>query len=303
MKTILILGNKGMLGATLEKYFNLQGDKYNVRGLNRSSFDATKLQLYDNIDFSVYDYVINCIGVTSGIIKRDREEESFEEHLTHPTHEVIQVNSVLPWWLTTKTRNLIHISTDCVFKPDNYCEAYGIYSESYATDLYGMTKRLGEVRFNGMTLRCSFIGPSLNGDGVGLFDWLVRESKKKRAFIYGYTNHYWNGITSLHLARFINKIIDNEDSFDYGIHHLYSPEKITKYDLCCMVNEVFDLNLHISKYDDCEGSRSNYTNRCLSNLNMYGFPEEEISKISELMNKSLKSQLIELKEFIKENYK
>ena len=35
-----------------------------------------------------------------------------------------------------------------------------------------------------------------------------------------------------------------------GVKHIYSPDTITKYDLCCYVNKIYGLNIEIEKHED-----------------------------------------------------
>jgi len=275
-RVVLILGNRGMLGSMLEKYFNLQSDKYNIHVLNRSSFNATKLYLYEDIDFSKYDYVINCMGITKGIIEGRSNKKVTEE-------EVIQVNSILPWWLARKTKKIIHISTDCIFSGNKEVDKmYNCYDIPDANDLYGLSKRLGEPK-NCMVIRSSFVGPSIKGEGVCLFDWLVQN---KGQIIDGYDNHYWNGITTLQLAKYLYNIIDN-NRYKVGIYHLSSPDDYTKYELCKCISDIFDLKLIVNK-----NIKTLTINRCLVDT------EYSIMKAI-----PIKQQLIELKEFMEKYYK
>jgi len=72
-------------------------------------------------------------------------------------------------------------------------------------DIYGKTKSLGEVKAkNFYNIRTSMIGPEKKSK-VSIFEWFL--SQKKNAVIKGYTNHYWNGITTLHFAKLCYAII------------------------------------------------------------------------------------------------
>jgi dTDP-4-dehydrorhamnose reductase len=65
------------------------------------------------------------------------------------------------------------MSTDCVFTGSK-----GMYTEEDVTDaqdLYGVSKRLGEVDYpNAITLRTSIIGHELNGNR-SLIDWFLSQ--------------------------------------------------------------------------------------------------------------------------------
>jgi len=62
--------------------------------------------------------------------------------------------------------------------------------------------------------------------------------------VYGYTNVYWTGITSLELA----KAIDNAIKQDLkSLYHLVPKKKISKYELLKMINKVWNKNIEILK--------------------------------------------------------
>jgi dTDP-4-dehydrorhamnose reductase len=278
MRTVLILGNTGTLGNLLEKYFRLQDDRYTVYGLSHSLFDVTKLHLYENIDFSLYDYVINCIGITKGLI----EKKSIPE--------VIQINSVFPHWLAERTKKLIHISTDCVFSGKIDSNKFNnIWNKPDADDLYGLSKRLGEPK-NCMLIRSSFVGPSLKGNGVGLFDWIIRS----KGSIKGYKNHLWNGITTLEFAKVLDKIMSIDNLYKWEIYHLANTSlHTTKNYLCIEINSIFDLKLNIESInmDEC-------INRYLGT-----YVENDLFREHAEVKTDITTQLIELRKFMEQYYK
>ena len=160
-----------MLGSTLLRYFSNLPD-FDVTGTIRADYSSIVdskidgLNLIHNVDALVEDswhpilntskpdIVINCIGVVKQL------EHSNDPLLTIP------LNAVFPHSLARKCAEygsrLIHISTDCVFSGSK-----GEYLEHEfpdAQDLYGLSKRLGEVDyFNSITLRTSIIGHELKG--------------------------------------------------------------------------------------------------------------------------------------------
>jgi dTDP-4-dehydrorhamnose reductase len=84
-------------------------------------------------------------------------------------------------------------------------------------------------------LRCSIIGPEPKTH-VSLFDWLLRQ--KKGAVINGFTNHFWNGITTLHFARLCHGIISSNMTLPH-IQHIIPTGKTTKFDLLQLLAEHF----------------------------------------------------------------
>jgi dTDP-4-dehydrorhamnose reductase len=109
--------------------------------------------------------------------------------------------------------------------------AKGHYVESDkhdALDTYGKTKSLGEVLLPNVNhLRCSIIGPEPKSY-VSLLEWFRRQPPD--AEISGFTNHSWNGVTTLHFAKICHGIITNNTALGHLLHVIPSGE-ITKYDL------------------------------------------------------------------------
>lgn len=95
------------------------------------------------------DVLINCIGLI-------KQHDIAKNHVAS-----VKVNALLPHQLAAICEKfdakLIHFSTDCVFSGQK-----GLYVENDlpdAVDLYGSSKRLGEVYYGkNLTLRTSIIG-------------------------------------------------------------------------------------------------------------------------------------------------
>jgi len=140
----------------------------------------------------------------------------------------------------------IQIGTDCIFsgKSENYLEN----SPPDATDLYGISKTLSEGNLdNALVLRCSIIGPEFRSH-VSLLEWFI--DNDINAKINGYSNHFWNGISTLNFARIARGIIVT-NSFFTGIQHLVPVGVVSKYELLSLFKEEFQLNSHqLSKTQD-----------------------------------------------------
>jgi dTDP-4-dehydrorhamnose reductase len=223
---VTVLGANGMAGHVVVRYLRQQG--HTVTAVTRSEFDventAQVAAFFNSLDT---DFVVNCIGL---LVKPcvDRPDLA------------ALVNSWLPHYiehrLTHMQTRLIHLSTDCVFDG-----AIGDYAETdrhTETNAYGCSKSLGEVdNPKDITFRMSIIGPELK-NGTGLLHWTVSNADST---LPGWTNAWWNGITTLELARCINLYIN--DPRISGVYHLVSNHnRINKYDLLCKINQVYQLN-------------------------------------------------------------
>ena len=162
-------------------------------------------------------------------------------------------NSYFPQLLATfgKKYNfkLIHISTDCVFsgkeggyKEDSFKNGIGFYAQS---------KALGEViNAKDLTFRTSIIGPELNENGIGLFHWFMNQNHE----IFGYSEAYWSGVTTIELAKGIHEAIKQDLT---GLYHFVNSSKISKFDLVNEFNSNFrDGGINIISKSDYKVDKS-----------------------------------------------
>jgi len=194
---------------------------------------SEKQRVVDLIQTEKPDLIVNCSGVIIGGSKK------------YPDNAIL-LNAYLPHLLMRIADDmgckLIHISTDCVFSGKK--GAYGEDDIKDADDLYGRSKGLGEiVSDRHLTLRTSTIGPEIKKDGEGLFHWFMQQSGS----INGFTQAYWSGITTLELAKAIDKGISNNLT---GLLHVNNGEKISKYDLVNLFKTIWNKNnLEIVRYE------------------------------------------------------
>jgi dTDP-4-dehydrorhamnose reductase len=230
---ILLFGSNGMLGNYLKSYLS----KFCLYCIDRNIFDIETCNWneLDNIiknNTNKNDIIINCAGA---IPQNNTDIKKF-----------IILNTLFPHKLNDISKKyelkFIHITTDCVY--DGSKGKYCITDKHTAKNIYGITKSLGEPDY-ATIIRTSIIGEELNNK-KSLIEWI---KSNKNGIINGYTNHYWNGVTCLELAKYIKNIIDTNELW-IGIKHVFSPEIITKYDLCCYVNEIYNLQIQINKCED-----------------------------------------------------
>ena len=97
-------------------------------------------------------------------------------------------------------------------------------------------------RSKDITFRMSIIGPELK-DGTGLLDWVQNNTSNE---LPGWDNAWWNGITTLQLAKCIDQYVRNPKIT--GVYHVVNNSvNINKYELLCLINEVYNLNKTIIK--------------------------------------------------------
>lgn len=243
--TYLVLGATGMLGNACLRALGERGDQ--VWGTVRSEGSARRLpeplrdRLIPNVDADNLDtvtraiiqakpdVVVNCIGMVKQL------EDSRNPLVALP------LNSLFPHRLHQLCRlanaRLIHVSTDCVFSG-----AKGGYVETDhpdAIDLYGISKRLGEVAGpSAITLRTSIIGHELSSSH-SLIDWFLSQGARTQ----GFTKAIFSGFPTVELARIIRDVVVPRPDLS-GLYHV-SSEPISKFDLLTLVAEAYDKTIII----------------------------------------------------------
>ncbi len=226
---IFILGSSGMLGAYLKSFLQ---SKYELICPNRNDIDFCDDESKIKKFFKDKNICANDIFVNAAGIFKQRKPELIE---------MIKVNSLFPHILSNikdeTNCKVIHITTDCVFsgKKGKYLET-DIHD---CEDEYGKSKSLGENK-NLTIIRTSIIGEELNNK-LSLCEWVKSQNNKT---VNGFTNHYWNGLTCLELAKIIDQIITN-NHFWKGVRHLYSPNTVSKYELIESIAKHFNITLKI----------------------------------------------------------
>jgi dTDP-4-dehydrorhamnose reductase len=205
----VVLGASGMLGSMVVDYLAQSGGldlvattrkpehvdrlRAAVPGVRWVGLDAERAGA-DEVAAALGDaqWVVNAIGVIKPYIKDDNAAQ---------VERATRVNALFPHLLAGAAKasgcRVLQIATDCVYSGQK-----GRYAEPDphdALDVYGKTKSLGEVYSPAVHhLRCSIIGPEPFAS-VSLLHWFIRQPRG--AGVNGYTNHLWNGVTTLQFAR------------------------------------------------------------------------------------------------------
>ncbi len=186
------------------------------------------------------DIVINSVGVVKQL------NDVNDPLITIP------INSLLPHQLAKTCAQidarLIHMSTDCIFTGEK-----GMYTEQDAPDaqdIYGLSKKLGEVDYkNAITLRTSIIGHELNGNR-SLIDWFLSQENT----VQGFQKAIFSGLPTIEIAKIIkNYVIPNDDMS--GVYHV-SADPINKYDLLTLVAKIYKKKINIIKNNNFKIDRS-----------------------------------------------
>ncbi len=232
---IAVFGSNGMAGHVITKYLRNSG--FDVVTVARTGADINcNIEIQGGLDavlprLADCSYVINCIGLlVKDSIERPDRAALINGWFPH----------YLEWWARDKDTRIVHLSTDCVFDG-----SVGWYKEGAThteTNAYGKSKSYGELD-NGkdITFRMSIIGPELKNSGTGLLNWVLNN---KEDTLPGYVDAWWNGITTLQLAKCIHTYIDNPCVS--GVYHLVNNGNyVNKFDLLCLINKVYNLGKNV----------------------------------------------------------
>lgn len=263
---IAVLGTNGMLGFACSRYYESRG--YNVVRIDRDKFDVLKGNVEDlEMYLEGCDFVVNCIGVIKPRISSMKPEE------------VLLINGLFPKNLAKLASKLhipcFQITTDCVYsgQKGNYTERDYFDID----DMYGMSKNAGE-NSECMTIRTSIIGEEIKNK-YSLLEWAKSQAGK---VVTGFTNHSWNGVTTLYLAEIIENIV-LQNKYQEGLFHIFSPKSVTKSELLKLFNKIYKLSLTIT---ETQGPSS--IDRTLSSI---------YALSSEVANKHLEQQITEMQKF------
>lgn len=233
---LLVLGATGMLGNAMVRFLG-KSDAIQVIAASRSkdtakSFpDNPEVEYVDLVDAedpaslaglfakARPDVTVNCVG----LVKQAAQAEDILAS--------VPVNTLLPHRLARLAEvgggRLIHISTDCVFSGEkgNYLES----DRADATDVYGLSKYLGEVGGpNAVTLRTSMIGHELRGR-LSLLEWFLAQQTRAK----GFTRAVFSGVPTVELARIIRDYVLPNPELT-GLYNV-SADAINKYDLLRLI--------------------------------------------------------------------
>lgn len=222
-----------MLGQMSVKYFKYAG--YDVITLKNRYEPATRINFIEEIQQHPNSIVINAIGR----IKQKSDD----------TNDLLWANAILPLDLAKdllSSQILIHPSTDCVFAGDKG-KPYNVDDKQDATDDYGWSKQLGEAavvnRAKTLIVRVSIIGIDNNPNPKGLLGWFI--SQPANANLKGFSNHFWNGITTLEWCKIVEQQFNLIDKSSYPFAKIIqpsTPEFHTKCQMLDLFNEVFAKN-------------------------------------------------------------
>lgn len=250
-KKTLVLGASGMLGsavfralhgepnhravatvrnASSMRHFSIEQQADIIPGIDVLDGDS----LVSLLRTTQPDVIINCVGLIKQLSVSKDPLVALPLNALFP-HKLVRLAAL------SGTR-VIHISTDCVFSGST-----GKYTEESiadATDLYGISKHLGEVidYQNAITLRTSIIGRELTSSN-SLVDWFLSQSNQ----VKGYEKAIFSGLPTCELASVIRDVVIENPTLS-GLYHV-SAKAISKYDLLRLIAAEYKKDITIIRDD------------------------------------------------------
>ncbi len=272
-KRFLILGSAGMAGHMVYTYLKERGQNVYGVDVRPNGFSVDKIANITNFDVlgtivtkGGFDFVVNCAALLGKPMLENPElARRINVEMPHMIAETLQ-----------KTPgHLFHISSDFVFSGDSHGGNYGENSAKDNETPYGKYKREGEPVMPHVTnLRLSIIGPTPQRIVPNFLNNIIESTSDS---LWGLTNAYWSGITTLELAKTILELSDKNGL--EPVYHLCSAQKETRFETIKSIMDVFEIKLPLEA--------------------RLGEPKD-YSLVSTLLpcRKPLKEQLIELRQWM-----
>jgi dTDP-4-dehydrorhamnose reductase len=207
---VLVLGDRGMLGHMVKKYF----EKNNVEVCTVESKWPSQ-EFKDSLLNFDGDFIINCIGAIPQKTK------------------FFDINYDLPVWMSNVLhKKIVHPGTDCEMDLDDY----GISKNKASSYIKENSK-------NTKIIKTSIIGPELESK-CSLMEWLLNS----KGTVKGYMNAFWSGVTTLEWSKQCLNLINNWDS--YEVETVVEGDCLSKYDLLNKIKVVFNKDIEIEPFNN-----------------------------------------------------
>ena len=240
MKRIYVLGSHGMLGEMVMQYFSTRPGFEVVPVAQRFDHDnlVDYFRRYDQESPAVF---VNSIGAIPQKVSR--------------AQDFVLPNILLPLELARSLalhHQLIHPSTDCVFRGDRGMP-YPSDASPDASDAYGWSKIQAEralvSRPNTVVIRTSRIGPS-RGPASGLLQWFL--SQPHGASISGFTNHLWNGMSTLQWCLEVERLMAAPDPAAGRLLQFGWKRGCSKHEMLVLFRDAFRPDINVFPVEHSE---------------------------------------------------
>ncbi|WP_155990175.1 hypothetical protein [Terrimonas ferruginea] len=206
---VCVVGHRGMLGNAVDKLLRT------IPGIELTTVDA-RWPGEEFIGFfrtHSFDWIVNC----AARIPQSNPDE----------REIYLVNYGLPVFLASTGAGVIHPSTNLLT----------------AESAYALSKWCADDTLqsfpNAFIIRCSVIGMETGDQPRSLLPWFLSSTAEQ---LKGFTDHLWNGITTLQWAQVCLKIIQGETHDRLIIPY---SDTVSKYKLLTIFRDVFEKPVEI----------------------------------------------------------
>jgi dTDP-4-dehydrorhamnose reductase len=239
---ILVLGAAGMLGFAVHRVLGDAGCDVigGVRGPTPpDSAWCRGLRYVTNLDVDDFAAVARAVDRTGTTLVVNAVGVNAPGNSGAASRTLLAVNSMFPRKLDRLAASLgiywIHFSTDGVFA--GHQGSYNEASLPDATDLYGMSKYLGEpIGSRALVLRTSLIGRAIAG-GDSLVDWFLRQS----GTVHGFRRAIFSGLPVNEIATvLLQRVLPRGEPLT-GLFHL-SSDPISKFSLLGLIRTEWQRN-------------------------------------------------------------
>lgn len=233
MKRILIVGEDSFIGGSIQKWLlNYPGD-YKVTTI------TSKFNLWNEMEFSKYDVIINVAGIAHIKIKPSMES------LFYKVNRDLAIN-IAKKAKAEGVRQYIYLSSMNVYGDMN--EGIDINTNPKPENFYGNSKlqadillqELNETNFSTVSIR----PPVVYGKGCR-GNFLLLEKIAKWSLLFPEYKNIKSMIYINNLCEFIKLIIDYEES---GIYHPQNKEHISTAELIKLISNVMGKSIFLVKW-------------------------------------------------------
>jgi len=241
MKTILITGASGMLGAFLVSKWQ---KKYRVYATGNSNFEGNQAERYKIFDLKKRnykelsdwvkpDYIIHCAAITS------------HEECVRDSKKAFLINSesVKKLLKAFKRSKIFFISTDAVFPLGSHMATEK--SKIRPATIYGKTKKIAEgyllkSKRENCVIRTTIVGKNINKNKISFVDRIYGSLRKKKS-INLFEDVIFTPISILSFANHLQILIESKKKLP-KIVHITGSESISKFDFGLKFCKIMNLD-------------------------------------------------------------
>ncbi|CAH8773269.1 dTDP-4-dehydrorhamnose reductase [Paenibacillus dendritiformis] len=230
---ILVTGANGQLGTDVVRLFSAYG--YDVIGCGRDDLDITnENQCLQKIQSYQPEAIIHCAAYTAVDQAEANPDEAYRVNAMGTRNIAIAAEQV--------GAKLCYISTDYVFS-GNDCEPYVEYDNTNPVNVYGKSKRAGELLVQSLTSKYFIVRTSwvFGSEGNNFVKTMLRLGQERQEL--SVVHDQWGSPTyTRDLAQFLGALIKTKR---YGIYHASNHGACSWYEFAKEIFAAKNLNVNV----------------------------------------------------------